>query len=82
MDTALAQRGHVGLRRRRLPHAVVHSGCDHDESRRRKQRGGDEVIGDAVGHLGDDIGRRGRHDHQIGLLRKRDMVDGVRRVVK
>ena len=82
MDTALAQRGHVGLRRRRLPHAVVHSGCDHDGSRRRKQRGGNKVIGDAVGHLGDDIGRRGRHDHQIGLLRKRDMVDGVRRVVE
>ena len=82
MDTALAQRGHVGLRRRRLPHAVVHSGCDHDGSRRRKQRGGDEVIGDAVGHLGDDIGRRGRHDHQIGLLRQRNVVDGVGGVVE
>ena len=38
--------------------------------------------GVAVGHLGDDIGRRGRHDHQVGLLRQRDMVDGVRRVVE
>ncbi len=82
MDTALAQRGHVGLCRRRLPHAVVHSGCDHDGSRRRKQRGGDKVVGDAVGHLGDDIGGRGRYDHQIGLLRERNMVDGVGRVVE
>ena len=82
MDTAVAQRGHVGLRRRRLPHAVVHSGCDHDGSRRCQQRGGDEVVGDAVGHLGDDIGRRGRHDHQIGLLRQRNVVDGVGGVVE
>ena len=82
MDTALAQRGHVGLCRRRLPHAVVHSGCDHDGSRRRKQRGGDEVIGDTVGHLGDDIGRRGRHDHKIGLLSQRNVVDGVGGVIK
>ena len=82
MDTTLAQRGHVGLRRRRLPHAVVHSGCDHDGSRRRKQRGGDEVIGDTVCHLGDDIGRRGRHDHQIGLLRQRNVVDGVGGIVE
>ena len=69
MDATVAQCGHIGLRRRRLPHAVVHSGCDHDGSRRGKQRGGDEVIGDSVGHLGDDICRRGRHDHKIGLLR-------------
>ena len=82
MDTVLAQRGHVGLRCRRLPHAVVHSGCDHDGSRRCQQRGGDEVIGDAVGHLGDNIGRRGRHDHQIGLLRQRNVVDGVGRIVE
>ena len=82
IDATVAQRGHVGLRCRRLPHAVVHGGCDHDGSRRGKQRGGDEVIGDAVDHLGDDIGRRGRHDHQVGLLRQRNVVDGVGRVVE
>ena len=82
MHAAVAQRGHVGLRRRRLPHAVVHSGCDHDGSWRCQQRGGDEVVGDAVGHLGDDIGRRGRHDHQIGLLRQRNVVDGVGGIVE
>ena len=82
VNAAVAQRGHVGLCGRCLPHAIVHGRCDHDGARRGKQRGGDEVVGDAVGHLGDDIGRRGRHDHQIGLLRKRDMVDGVRRVVE
>ena len=82
VDAALAQRGHIGLRGRRLPHAIVHGRRDNDGPRCRKQRCGDEVIGDAVGHLGDDIGRRGRHDHQVGLLRQRDMVDGVRRVVE
>ena len=82
MDATVAQRGHIGLRRRRLPHAVVHGGGDHDGSRRGKQRGGDEVIGDTVGHLGDDIGRRGRHDHKIGLLRQRNVVDGVGGVVE
>ena len=51
MHAAVAQRGHVGLRRRSLPHAVIHSGCDHDGSRRGEQRGGDEVVGDAIGHF-------------------------------
>ena len=82
MDATVAQRGHVGLRRRRLPHAVVHGRGDHDGARRGKQRGGDEVIGDTVCHLGDDIGRRGRHDNQIGLLRQRNVVDGVGGVVE
>ena len=82
VDAAVAQRGHIGLRRRRLPHAIVHGRRDHDRSRRCQQRGGNKVIGDAVGHLGDDIGRRGRHDHQIGLLCQRNVVDGVRRVVE
>ena len=82
MDATVAQCGHIGLRRRRLPHAVVHSGCDHDGSRRGKQRGGDEVIGDSVGHLGDDIGRRGRHDHKIRLLCQRNVVDGVGGIVE
>ena len=82
MDATVAQRGHVGLRRRRFPHAIVHGRRDHNGSWRCQQRGGDEVVGDAVGHLGDDIGRRGRHDHQIGLLRQRNVVDGVGGVVE
>ena len=82
MDAALAKRGHIGLRGRRLPHAIVHGRRNHDGLRRGKQRGGDEVIGDTVCHLGNDVGRRGRHDHQIGLLCQRNVVDGVGGVVE
>ena len=82
MDAAVAQRDHVGLRRRRLPHAIVHSRRDHNGSRRGEQRGGNEVVGDAVGHLGDDVGRCGRHDHQVGLLSERNVMDGIGRIVE
>ena len=35
-----------------------------------------------LAYLSDDVGRRGRHDHHVGLLRQRDMVDGVGGVVE
>src|SRR5207248_10722834 len=58
---ARAQRGDVRGHRRMLPHAAVHRRRDQHRAARGQQQGGQEVVGDAVGGLGDEIGGGGRH---------------------
>ncbi len=66
--TAGPQRGHVGLGGRVLPHLGVHRGREHDRTAGGEQRVGEQVVGQAVGRLGEQVGRRRRHHDELGLL--------------
>ena len=48
-----------------LPHLGVHRRREQDGRLRRQQRGGEEIVGDAVRVLADDLGGGGRHDDQV-----------------
>ena len=68
-----AQRGHVGLGGGVLPHLGVHRGREHDRAARGEQGVGEQVVGQAVGRLGEQVGgRRGHHD-ELGLLADPDV---------
>ncbi len=66
--TAGAQRRDVGDRRRVLPHLGVHGRRHHHRTARRQQRVGQQVVGEAVRRLGQQVGGGGRDDDQVGLL--------------
>jgi hypothetical protein len=72
---ALEERRDVRLRRRVPPHPSVHRGGEHERGVGFEQRRGQEVVGDAGGELGDDVGRRRRHHHHVGLVRELDVQD-------
>ena len=74
---ALAEDFEVGLRGRMLPHVHVHGGGDQDRRRRGQVEGGEEVVGNAVGELGQDVGRGGGDDQRVGPLRLADVLDAV-----
>src|ERR1039458_3848528 len=61
--------------RRVVPHVHVHRGGDDDRSGGGKKHGGEEVVGEAVGHLGEDVGGGGRDDDRVGGLGLRDVLD-------
>ena len=72
-DAALPKQLKIGGRGGVVPHADVHR-------RRRQYRfvGGEkdrgrQTVGQAMRHFGQDIGRRRRHQHQVGLPRQADM---------
>jgi hypothetical protein len=65
----------VRLRGRMLPHVHVHRGRDDDRRARREQDGGEEVVGDPVCHLRDQVcGRGGEHD-DVGRIGEADVTD-------
>ena len=78
-DTELAD---VVARGSRLVHVHVHGRRQHKRRGTRQGRGGEQIVGDAVGQLGQDIGRARRDDEGIGLLGKRDVMNGIGRVVE
>ena len=72
-DARLAQPVGIALGRLVFPHLHVHRGNGkHGLVGREDQRGG-EIVGDPGGHLGQQIGRRRAHDHEIGLAAELDM---------
>ena len=66
----------------RLVHVHVHGRRQHERRGTRQGRGGEQIVGDAVGQLGQDVGRARRDDEGIGLLSKRDVMNGIGRVVE
>ena len=66
----------------RRPHPHIHRGSHDNGGIRRKQRRAHQVIGKAMGHFGDDVGRGRGHENGIGLFGKRDMVNRVGGVVE
>ncbi len=70
---AAAERGHVLLGGRVLPHLGVHGGREDDRAAGGQERVGEQVVGEAVGGLGEHVGRGGRDDHQVGVLADADV---------
>ena len=60
-----------------LPHIHVHGGSHKNRRGGGQVQGGQEIVGDAVGELGQDIGRGRRNDQRIGPLRLADVLDAV-----
>ena len=73
----LAQRGDIGGDGDVVPHAAVHGGGHEDGAPRGQQERGEEVVGDAVGGLGEDIGRGRRHHEGVRPLGQRHVFDGL-----
>ncbi len=74
---APAQRFQVGLRGGVLPHVDVHGGRHHHRAGEGQVERGEEIVRQAVGQLGDQVGR-GRRDHQqLVLLGHGDVLDGA-----
>ena len=77
---ALAQRRDIGAGGGVLPHLGVHRGREHHRAARGQQRVGEQVSGEPVGRLGQQVGGgRGHHD-EVGRLADphvRDLVHVV-----
>jgi hypothetical protein len=59
-----------------LPHIHVHRGRHEDRRRGGQVEGGQEVVGDAVRELGQNVGRGRSDDQRVGPLRLADVFDG------
>ena len=57
------------------PHFRVHRGREQDRPVGREQHRRGQIVGVAVRHLGHQIGRRGRDDHDVGVACEPDMTD-------
>ena len=63
----------MALGRRVVQHVGVHRGRDEGRGPDREVEGGEEVVGEAERHPGDDVGGRGSHHEDVGLLGERDV---------
>jgi hypothetical protein len=63
----------VALRRRVLPHLDVHRGRDQQRAIARDARGREQIVGQAVRHLGDEVGARRRDHDRFDAARKLDV---------
>ena len=69
------QAGQILLHNGICIHLVVHRRTDEDGRGRGQQDRGQQIVGDARGHLADDVGRRRGNDDQFGEFGKGDVVD-------
>ena len=62
----------------------MHIGRRRDGQRRgrRQGRSGQQIIGNAAGHLRHHVGRAGSDEEHVALLGQRNVVDGVARIVE
>ena len=65
----------ITLRRLVRPHVRVHRRCEKNFRPGGKQHRGGEIGGQAVHHLGHQVGGRRRDDNEIGLARETDVAD-------
>ena len=65
----------VAPRRLVAPHARVHRRREQDRLVGREQHRGGEIVGEAVRHLGHQVGGGRRDDDEVGLARQPDMAD-------
>ena len=66
----------IGLGCGMLPHVDVHRRGDDHGRLGGEIEGGQKIVGDAVGEFGEDVGRGGSDDEQVGGLRRVDVLDG------
>jgi len=70
---ARAQRCHVALGDGVRPHVRIHGRSNHQGGCRGQCRGGEQVVSQAVRHLGDSVRGGGSDDEQVGLGGQRDV---------
>ena len=80
--TATAQRGHVLLGGRGLVHVHVGRRRDGQRRRGRQGRGGQQVVGNAAGHLRHHVGRARRNEEHVAFLGERNVANGIGRIVE
>ena len=73
---ATAQDVKVRLRRGMLPHVDVHGGSDDDRRSGGEVQRAEEIVGDALGELGEGVGGGGSDQQSVDGLRNRDVLDG------
>ena len=74
MHAARPQGGHVGDGGGVLPHPHVHGRRHQHRLVGGQQHGGGEVVGEAGGHAGEQVGGGGRHHDQVGVAGELDMA--------
>jgi hypothetical protein len=75
VHAALAQGGQIGLRGGMLVHVVVHRRRDDERAARSQRAAAKQVVGQAVGELGDRV-RRGRGDQEeIGVAHELQVAE-------
>ena len=74
-EAVLFQCGDVVLGDGVLQHPGVHGRGDELGTLGRENDGGEHIVGDAVGHFGDHVGRGGGHQDHVGLFGQRDVGD-------
>ena len=74
VDAALAQRRDVRAYRGVRPHLLVHRGRDRERRRAREADGGQEIVREAVGEPGDEVGRCRRDDDALRPARELDVA--------
>ena len=74
--TPLAQDFQIRLGCRMIPHVDVHGRRDHDRCRGGEVKSSQEVSGDALREVGQNIRRSRNHDERINRLCDGDMLDG------
>ena len=70
--TALEQR-QIGLGGGMVPHAHIHGRRDQRRLVAGEQGRRGEIVGDALRHLGQDVGARRCYDHEVGLAAQADV---------
>ena len=59
------------------PHLAVHRGCDEQWTITRETERRQQIVGDAMRELGNEIRRRGRDQNGISAARKRDVAHRI-----
>jgi hypothetical protein len=75
--TLRTQRGAVGLHLCIRPHLVVHRGHNEDGALGSEQGRREELVGMPVRSPREEVSGGGGDDHEIGLARQPDMIEGV-----
>jgi hypothetical protein len=74
---ALAQNLQVGARGGVLPHVYVHGGRHHHRADESQVHRGEKIVGQPMGHLGHQVGRRRSDRQDLVLLGHGDVFDGA-----
>ena len=76
LHAALPQNLQIRLRGRMIPHVDVHGGRHDNRRGGREIERGQEVAGDALREVSQNVGRGGRDHERVDGLRDRDVLDG------
>ena len=80
MAAALDKQIEVMLYRWILEHVAVHGRCNEDGFVDSQKKGGEGIIGDAVGEFADDVGGGRGHHEGVRPVRHTDVLDLQRAV--